>query len=179
MIGVEDGMMVLATPLTLMLGLAAWRDISRHRIDNWITFTGAALALGIHFLQGGLAGLGVALAGLAVGLAALLPFYAWGGMAAGDIKLMAAAGAFLGPVGALLAAAFSLMTGSLMALGVLAQRRGLRQGLAHIGRQLAACGMTGVWITAPPDTPAAQRFPYAIAIACGCLAAAGWNWLGA
>jgi prepilin peptidase CpaA len=173
----EDSALITGL-LAVMLGLAVWRDVTCHRVDNWITLPGAVLALGVHFSYGGLAGLGFALGGLAVGLLALLPFHAIGGMAAGDVKLMAATGAFLGPLDALLGTAFSLLAGSLLALGVLATLGGLRQGLGHIGRQLVACGMTRVWISAAPGTAAAHRFPYALAIACGGLAVAGWRWLG-
>jgi prepilin peptidase CpaA len=165
--------------LALLLGLAVWRDVSRHRIDNWITFPGALVALVLHGLYGGAAGLGFALGGLGLGLVALLPFHLYGGMAAGDVKLMAAAGAFLGPVDALLGAASSLLAGTLLALVVLGVNGGLREGLGHIGRQLVACGMTRVWVSAAPGTAAAHRFPYAAAIACGCLSVAAWRLLAA
>jgi prepilin peptidase CpaA len=112
-----------------------------------------------------------------MGLVALLPFHAYGGMAAGDVKLMAAAGAFLGPLDALLAVATTLAAGSALALAVLAARGGLREGIGHIGRQLAAGSLTGLWVPAAPGTAAAQRFPYAAAIAFGSLAIAAWRWL--
>ncbi len=172
-----DPASVASVPLAIMLLAAVWRDVRCHRIDNWITFPGALTALVLHASCTGGNGLLHALGGLGVGLLALLPFHAYGGMAAGDVKLMAAAGAFLGPLDALLAAATTLAVGSVMALGVLAMRGGLRQGLGHIGRQLAAGSLTGVWVPAAPGTAAAQRFPYAAAIAFGSLAVAAWRWL--
>jgi prepilin peptidase CpaA len=172
-----DAATAIAMPLAIMLMAAVWRDVRCHRIDNWITFSGALAALVLHATLAGGSGLLYALGGLGVGLVALLPFHAYGGMAAGDVKLMAAAGAFLGPLDALLAVATTLAAGSALALGVLAARGGLREGLGHIGRQLAAGSLTGVWVPAAPGTAAAQRFPYAAAIAFGALAIAAWRWL--
>lgn len=170
----EDGTFV-AGLLAVMLGLALWRDVTRHRIDNWITFPGAAIALGLHLWLAGGAGLAFALGGLLIGLSALLPFQVFGGMAAGDVKLMAAAGAFLGPLDTLIAVAATLLAGSLLALGVLIATGGVREGLGHIGRQLAAWGVTRVWVPAPPGTAAAQRFPYALAISIGSLTVVAWR----
>ena len=167
----------MLVPLALMLGLAVWRDVRRHRIDNWITFPGVLLALGLQLWLAGMAGAAHALGGLLIGLSVLLPFHVFGGMAAGDVKLMAAAGAFLGPMDTLFAAAAALLAGCLLALGVLIARGTLRDGLGHVGRQLVLGTMTHVWVPAAPGTAAAQRFPYAAAIACGCFATVAWRLL--
>jgi prepilin peptidase CpaA len=161
--------------LIAMLGVAVWRDIGCHRIDNWITFPAAFIALCLHQYVGGLDGLVFALGGLLIGLVCFLPLHIAGGMAAGDVKLMAAAGAFLGPMNTLVAVALSLVAGSVVGIMVLAGRGGLRDGLSHVGRQLVAASMTRVWMDARPGSAAAQRFPYAIAIAIGCLATLAWQ----
>ena len=44
-----------------------------------------------------MSGLGWSLVGTIVGLALLLPLYAIGGMGAGDVKLLAGVGAWVGP----------------------------------------------------------------------------------
>lgn len=168
----------LLIALAVMLAAALWRDLAHRRIDNWITFTGAACAIGLHLTLAGAEGAGFALGGLAVGLIVLLPFYISGGMAAGDVKLMAAAGAFLGPVDCLWAAGFSLMTGAVLAVGVLAIGGGLREGLTHVSRQIFAYSMTQVWAPAAAGTAASHRFPYALAITCGCLMVTLWRFAG-
>jgi prepilin signal peptidase PulO-like enzyme (type II secretory pathway) len=61
----------------------------------------------------------MAAAGTLVGFLILLPFHWWGAMGGGDVKLMAAYGALLGPSGILLAALFAAVLGGLSAAGTL------------------------------------------------------------
>jgi prepilin peptidase CpaA len=102
-----------------------------------------------------------------------LPFYLLGGMGAGDVKMMAAAGAFLTPLTSLLAAAFSLVAGSLLGLALLFTRGGAMPALRRYGSTVACLARTGRVLHAKPaaDEVATQRFPYAVAIAAGVLAA--------
>ncbi len=173
----HDAAVMVPILLVAMLGLALWRDLSAHRIDNWLTFSGAVLATMLHLFLSGSSGVLYALGGLAVGFLLLLPLYAYGGMAAGDVKLMAAAGAFLGPTDAALSVAASLLAGSVLAVCVLSLRGGTREGLGHIGQQLIGFSMTRVWVKAAPGSAASHRFPYALAIGCGCLAVMAWRLL--
>lgn len=66
--------------------------------------------------ESGMAGGGSALLGMLVGAGVFLPIYLVRGMGAGDVKLMAAAGTFLGPVHAFLAALTVAMVGGAIAL---------------------------------------------------------------
>ena len=68
----------------------------------------------------GAAGFLWALAGTALGLALLLPLYAIGGMGAGDVKLLAGVGAWVGPVVTFWAFATSAVVGGVMALVMVA-----------------------------------------------------------
>jgi prepilin peptidase CpaA len=145
----------LTTTLLVVLALAVWQDLARHRIPNVLTITGFAAALALRALEGGMPGIVSALAGAGVGLVCFLPLYFAKGMGAGDVKLMAAAGAFLGPVAAFLAALVSLTAGAVLALVVVVWRR------AEMRSQAA-----GVAPTAPLRK---ERFPYAAAIAAGVL----------
>ncbi len=155
--------------LASMLAVSLWRDARHHRIDNWITFTGAFLGIAV---QGGLAGASGAMqaaAGGGVGLLVLLPFYMRGGMAAGDVKLMAAAGTCLGPLAAFWAGAYTLVTGAFLALLFVGVRGGLGQTVGHMRRQFRGYALTRVWVPAASHSVLSQRFPYAAAIAGGCL----------
>lgn len=166
---------VLIVALATMMTLAVLRDMTRNRIDNDITFLGAALAVVFHGALAGWLGVGGALAGLAVGLVTMLPFHVAGGMAAGDVKLMAAAGAFLGPVDAFWAAVWSLVAGGVMGLAVLTAAGGIRDGVVATGRQFLTYALTRAWAPPPQGSAAARRFPYAAAIAAGSLALVAWR----
>lgn len=97
----------------------AW-DLVTRRVPNVLTFGAALGALAIHGYMGGLSGLGFSLAGWLVGVAFFLPFFALGGMGAGDVKLLGAVGAWLGPVAAIWVALFAGIAGGVMGLVVAA-----------------------------------------------------------
>ena len=85
--------------------IATVSDVISHRIPNKVLAPALAVAFVLSATTQGVFGLSLALAGMAVGLAMLLPVYAVGAMGAGDVKMLAVAGAYLGPHGALLAGA--------------------------------------------------------------------------
>ena len=161
--------------LIALLVVTTHGDLRCHRIRNIWTLGGASLALLLHLTSGGIDGLMISLFGLLTGLGLFLPFYLFGGMAAGDVKLMAAVGALLGPELALSAIAFTLIVGGIMGMGYLFIRGELGRWLNRWNSVLA-----NFWITRsisagylPPeaDEVAGQRFPYALAIATGSLIA--------
>jgi prepilin peptidase CpaA len=94
--------------------------------DGRSDFYGQAAGLGWHAGTSGATGLERSAGGAAVGFLVFLVFYVAGAMGAGDIKLMAAFGALLGPSGILLAALFAAPAGGLMAAAWLAWKRGAR-----------------------------------------------------
>ena len=67
------------------------------RVPNWLTYHFLVGGLIFAFWRGGSPLLLSSLAGAAVGLMTLLPLYSIGGMGAGDVKLMAGLGAWIGP----------------------------------------------------------------------------------
>jgi prepilin peptidase CpaA len=169
-------------PLAGLLVLATWRDLASFRIPNAIVASGLAIALLFHALAepgygllgaapGG-AGLRHALAGAGVGLVAMLPLYLIGAAGAGDAKLMAMVGAFVGPTDAVGASLGAFLAGMLMALFAMA-RPGVGanavRNLRLISWILAArfAGETGPRFD--PRTQTAARLPYSVAIAANVL----------
>lgn len=153
------GVLVL---LAGLLGLAAWTDIRQRRVPNVLVVSGVLIAIGFHSvlpagngfispLPGGLGGM-AALTGLACGLCAMWPLHRWFGMGAGDVKLTAMLGAFLGPQAIWPAILASLVAGGVLAIALLSRQRGHRA---------TAREMSSV---------AVGRLPYAPAIAVGSLA---------
>jgi len=80
--------------VSVILIWAAWIDGKELRVPNWITFPMILSGLIYSTVVGG--SLSAGLIGMVMGLACLLPLYAVGGMGAGDVKLMAGIGAWLG-----------------------------------------------------------------------------------
>jgi prepilin peptidase CpaA len=102
--------------VTAVLVEAAIIDGLQLRVPNWLTYHLAAAGLALAAYDGGSAGLLWSLAGLAAGLALLLPLYAIGGMGAGDVKLLAAVGAWTGATAVFWAFAVSAVVGGVIAL---------------------------------------------------------------
>lgn len=99
------------TAVALLLGLcAAVEDLVRRRISNWLVLSGLLLGLALH--AGSLRSFALSLAGAAAGFLILLPIHLLGGMGGGDVKLMAAFGALLGPSAVLLAALLAAIVGA-------------------------------------------------------------------
>ena len=151
--------MRIAVLFTLLV-LATVADLRSHRIPNGIPMSLLLAAVVLGLEAGGIGGLFGVAGGCAVGLCSLLPFYMLGGMGAGDVKLMAGAGALLGgPGAALFAAAAAIIAGGLLGLGYLLVRR-LRSS-----RDDAAHGGAGRRL----PVERSQTFPYALAVLTGVL----------
>jgi prepilin peptidase CpaA len=99
---------------------AAIIDGRQLRVPNWLTFHFVAGGLLFACWTGGREALLWSLAGTGVGLLALLPLYAIGGMGAGDVKLMAGVGAWMGPSLTLGAFVASALVGGLFGLMMIA-----------------------------------------------------------
>lgn len=109
--------------VSCVLILAAWIDGRELRVPNWITFPMILTGLAYSTFVGGFGGLGDGLMGMCVGLLTLLPLYAVGGMGAGDVKLMAGIGAWLGWQVTLAAFCVSVVIGAVMAVVMVIWRR--------------------------------------------------------
>jgi prepilin peptidase CpaA len=156
----------LSLTLLAVIALAVRQDLTERRISNVLTLAGLVAGVLLHSLAGGASGSVHALAGAGVGLLCFLPFYLCKGMGAGDVKLMTAAGAFLGPLDAFIAALLSLVAGAVLGLVVLVWRvlelRGAAASAAGHPAPHEAVPMTGQLRK--------ERFPYAAAIALGVVA---------
>lgn len=168
--------------LIVLLMLAAFIDVRTFRIPNWLTFGGAAMGLlfgaAIQWRLLGPAwaidGFLWSLGGLAAGLALMLPMYALRVMGAGDVKLMAMAGAFLG-LGQIVPAVLCVfVAGGALAIAYAVWRRALRRlaaNLTEIVQSMAVAAIAGVrprGATAP--RPSIGNLPYGVSISAGTIA---------
>ena len=102
-------------------------DLRSHRIPNVVTYPTIVLGL----VLSAFGGLGAVfesgfldhLAAVVLGFALLYPFYAAGGLKAGDVKLLMSVGALRGTMFLLVGTFYGAMLGGLIALVVILMRR--------------------------------------------------------
>jgi prepilin peptidase CpaA len=179
---------VSVVSLALFLGRAVIEDIRNRRIPNRIVLCGIVLAMMLHALAliTGLDSLSgpawwSAPAGMATGLALLLPLYALRAMGAGDVKLMAMVGAFIGGGPVVWAALCTLIAGGILSIVYMLGRGVAAQTLNNLRALLVDWTVragSGQGIRVAPLENTAARLPYALAIALGTAASLLWPWPG-
>lgn len=171
----------LSTMLLLAVVLVACIfDVRSHRIPNRLVLTGIIGGVGLHAWYFDWQGTLTSASGLIVGGLILLPFYlvkvrGQRLMSAGDVKLMAAVGSFLGPLHVLLASGLTLAAGTLASVAYLLWHDALGHYLQRNWLTLKTLLLTHQWIYVAPEQGdvTMQRFPYSLAIAAGTLLALG------
>ncbi|WGY72963.1 prepilin peptidase [Burkholderia cepacia] len=158
--------------VTLLVVAAASTDIASRRIPNRLVAVGLAGALVVQcMLHGVLAGALGWLGGAATGLGLLLPFYLLRGMAAGDVKLMLAIGAWVGAHMAFYIVLATFVVGGIGAVAVVLLRGRMRQMWANVRALLARRSRDAHAEAAggPAAFASVGTLPYGVAIAAGTL----------
>jgi prepilin peptidase CpaA len=163
--------LVAAATFTLFLAWACRCDLRARRIPNNVVaslvLSGVGYALAT---MSPVAALEHALGGGALGLALWLPFWMVRMLGAGDVKLAAALGTWLGTAGVVEASLLGAVGGGVLAVWALARHGGLAAGATRFAGWMLASRITGR--VAPELTPVERRIPYGLAIAAGGAAAA-------
>lgn len=137
--------MTTSRAIAIAISLAAcMTDIKSRRIPNWLTFGSAAAAVLFHAVTGGSGGLLAAGGGWVLGLALFLLPFALGGLGGGDVKLVAALGAWLGPGMTIWLVLYTGIAGGVAALVVATARGYLATALRNIWLLLAHWRVSGV-----------------------------------
>ncbi len=158
--------------LTLIVMTAAViTDLRSRRIPNWLVVPFLAAGVIFRGVTGGLPGLGRSLAGagLAAGVLSILCYSR--GMGMGDLKLFAAAGAWIGPAQLVTALVVAAIAGGALAVACALWTRSLGRHLdaaADLAIELCGSGFRP-HRTIHLGNPAAARVPYALAIAIGTM----------
>lgn len=127
-----------------VLALACISDLRTRRIPNALTFTAAAVALVFHLITGGLNAAGWSLAGCLIGVLLFSPMFALRGMGAGDVKLLAAVGAWLGPSQVAYVALAASIAGGVVAIAVALSHGYLRTAVRNVWMLLMHWRVMGV-----------------------------------
>lgn len=147
---------------------AAVVDLRTRRVPNALTMGMAAAGIALAAMRAGPWGLTASVAGCVVGAVLMLPGHVLGGTGAGDVKLLAASGALLGPAPTFHAFVATVIAGGVLALAVATRRGRLRRTLDATRRLALADGA----VAEIEDANAGNRFAYAPAIAVGVIVAA-------
>jgi prepilin peptidase CpaA len=149
--------------------LACMTDLKSRRIPNVLTFGASAAGFVYHGLTGGVLAVGDSASGWMAGLLIFIVPFALRGLGGGDVKLLAALGAWVGPLDALWIGLYTGVAGGLLALIVAASTGYLRRALANVRLLLTHWRVAG--LTALPELTlqdgAAPKLAYALPILLG------------
>lgn len=164
------GMMIFVAAVGLYVALAAATDLRMHRIPNYLTVPAALLGLAYHALAPDGFGVLASLGGLAVGFSLLFVPWLLGGSGMGDVKLLAALGAWLGWKWLLTAFAVSTVFAAVAALTILAYNS-LTGGKSKTGaRKVDLRG----WTTRPAHRRRTRIIPFAVPVAMSTWSLLAW-----
>jgi prepilin peptidase CpaA len=159
---------VVTSAVVAASAAAAVIDLRTGRIPN--PLTAGVAAAGLALAASGVTGHSpaAALLGGVLGFVLMTPGHLLGGTGAGDVKLLAALGTWLGPGGVLMAFLYSAIAGGGLALAHAIHRRRLGTTLTRTATLVVTPGATSAQIR----QSGSSRFAYGPAIALGAIAAA-------
>ena len=168
--------------LVVLAVLGAIFDARQRRVPNWLTLAGLFLGIALNTFLFETAGLWMSLEGLGLAMLVYFPLYLLRGMGAGDVKLMAAIGALVGPVNWFGILVLTALFGAIAALGAIALKGRFRQTMWNIWMILASIRIGQAPYKTNPELDISSersvRLPHAISIGLGTVvflaAAAIW-----
>jgi prepilin peptidase CpaA len=159
--------------LTLVL-VAAVYDARFRRIPNWLNLSGVLAGVALNtFMFPGLSGLWLSLKGLGLGFGVYLLLHLLRAMGAGDVKLMAAVGAIVGPGDWFGIFLITAVIGGFLSIVVSLVKGRLRKTLFNVGfilsemKNLRPAYLKNEELDVKNDK--AVRMPHGVVIAMGAL----------
>jgi prepilin peptidase CpaA len=141
-------------------------DLRTRRIPNELTAAMTGVGIAMAATDASDASVAGSFLGFAIGLLLMMPGYGLGATGAGDVKLMAAVGAIVGPGLVVTAFLCTAIAGGLLAVAVAIHRRRLAVTLTGTGRLIGSGGRQQI-----ETATGSSKFAYGPAIAAGSLIA--------
>ena len=164
---------VQVAALAIAVGAAAC-DVRMRRIPNLLTFGAAATGLMYHLISGGPGAFGDSSAGWLVGALLFVVPFVLRGLGGGDVKLLAALGAWIGPLDVVWLALYTGVAGGAMAVVVALAHGYLRRAFDNVW--LLLCHWRVAGLRALPELTlegsTAPKLAYAVPILAGTVAVA-------
>lgn len=167
---IDSPAMMVALVVTVLI--AAWTDWRSWRIPN--VLVAGSMAAALMLAAFGKDGLGIrdCLLGGLVGFALFIPLYLLKGMAAGDVKLMAAIGMHVGPLMVVDIVLMTCLIGGVWAIVLMELRRGtglLTWLLTHLRSTMGPAAVSGAERGGPSPSGRDRwsMIPYGVVIALG------------
>lgn len=159
--------------LAALVTVAAVYDVRSRRIPNWLTVAGIGAGFALNTFMSGSSGLARSALGFGLALAIYVPLFAVRALGAGDVKLMAAAGALAGPANWFVLFLLTAIIGGIIALAIVVARGELAPVLRNVLRILASLGRLRAPYRDHPGLDVASRsaatLPHALPIALGAI----------
>ncbi len=170
---------VLVVPIVAIY--ASIIDYREHRIPNWLNAALAAGGIGCQTIYFGWSGLGTAVVGLLLGFGLLIIPWTMHSMGAGDVKLIAAIGAWMGPWLIFLGFLAGVMIGGVMAVIIILARGDLAQARANMNVLFVKCARADTAFSEFGSTGSFGKrttlLPYGIPLTIGALLVLGGRFL--
>jgi prepilin peptidase CpaA len=170
--------MTISTICALAVGCAAcFTDVRSKRIPNALTFGAAAAAVIFHTLAPQGTGFVSAVTGWFVGALIMFVPFALRGLGGGDVKLIAALGAWVGPANAVWLALYAGIAGFVMSVVVAAYHGYLRTAFRNIWFLLQHWTVNGIrpLEEVSLEGSSGPRLAYALPIFAGLVLATWWH----
>lgn len=111
--------------------LASWIDYAQRRVPNWLNAALILIGFAVQAAFFGWSGMSTGFLGMLVGFGVLIVPWMMHGMGAGDVKLMAAIGVWLGPLLTLYSFALGAVIGGVTAVVMILSTGRLRMACAN------------------------------------------------
>lgn len=165
--------------------LASWIDYAQRRVPNWLNLALLVAGFTVQAYFFGWSGIGVGATGMLVGFGVLIIPWMMHGMGAGDVKLMAAIGVWLGPLLTLYSFALGAVIGGVAAVIMILSTGRLRMACVNIGLIMSKCSNRAALFdetaSAKSFGTTSQLLPYGVPLTGGTLvilAAKMFGWWG-